>query len=378
MNYSRSWVDSFIAIFAREDSANRETSRTTKMFQWRSWRLTIFIWSLALIFSPHATAEWVQRSISPIDQTVSAATWVSDGTVLAVSAKSSGYIYRSIDYGVTWAEVGASLTKSSIYNIASKSINSSSFAYAPDDSGRIFRSIDYGLTWTQVATQASQLNSATIGANGYVFVGGAASSVYRSLVSSASSSWTSVFLSTTQNFGTVYGIATLDGNQVIATTSLSRIYFSRNGGSTWARSANIVTGGTTSNTAAGILYCVTFANATVAYAAGVGGIIYKSYGAGRTWAQLTSPVSSDIRYQALSVLSVDTVYISSEGGALYASFNGGSSWALQFTASAGLNSVSMLSTTRGVAGGSSGLGIFALVPSKLQVHSLGWNLCALI
>ncbi len=78
-----------------------------------------------------------------------------------------------------------------------------------------------------------------------------------------------------------------------------------------------------------------------------------------------------MRYQALSTLDSSTVFIASNNGRLYSSYDSGSSWMQQFyvgtTTTTGLTSVSMYSTSRGVAGGSSGFGIFSLVSSKFNL-----------
>lgn len=333
------------------------------------WSMLAILWVICLGVS---NAEWLQRSVSPIDQSYTAVTWPDDGVVIAVSAKASGTILRSTDYGVSWTLVATSLSTSSMYGVASKTISTTSYTYTVDDLGYIYKSLDQGVTWSNPAQLLSGSYCVAIGSNGNIFLGGTAA-VQKS-TTSTDSSWTRKTLSGT-SVGALYGLATIDGLGVISVSSGGRIHYTLNGGSSWSMSTAIYTAALVAkSTAGGSLYCVSMGNTTIAYAAGASGIMFKTATAGVSWYTLTSPLSgTDIMYQALSALDANTVYVAGTNGNLFASFNGGISWTQQFsvgtTTTTGLTSVSMYSTTRGVAGGSSGFGVYALVPSKFASTS---------
>lgn len=329
----------------------------------------VFVSFLILQLIPFIGGEWVPRSVTPLDQSYTAVTWPSDGTAVAVSAKAAGYIIRSTDYGLTWSQVSTSFSISSMYCLTSISIRSVSYMYTADDGGGIYGSVDEGVSWKKLSTKAAALYSVAIGSNGNLFVG-ASTIVFTSSIS-ANGTWSSNSLPGT-NQGTVYGLATLDGTNAIAVTSTGRAYFSSKNGTSWTSSGRLFTSaGQQFNNAGGTnvpFYCVTMGNATVAYAAGGSGIMYKSFTTGRSWYQLTSPISgSDIKYKAISTLDANKVYIVGNNGRMYASYDGGYTWSLQVnigTTSTGLQSIAMLSSTKGVAGGSSGFGMYTLAPGK--------------
>lgn len=323
--------------------------------------VVLLILSLWLSF---ASTEWVQRSVTPTDESYTAVTWPADGIVVAVGAKSAGYIIRSSDYGVSWTQVATSLTIGNMFGIASRTVDSVSYTYTCDSNGRIYRSTDEGANWSYLYQHAATLYGTAIGQNGRLYFGGPSGTILTGMVTSTSSYTAVAFTGT--GLGIVYGISTIEGNSTIAVTGAGRIFFTRNGGSSWTSSGKIFnSAGAQSNNVGGALYCVSMANSTVAYTAGASGVLYKSETAGRTWNQLTSPLSgSDIRYQSMSTLDSLTVFLAGANGCIYASFDGGYTWNLQYTASGSLTSLTMYSLTRGVAGGGTPIGMFALVPSK--------------
>lgn len=312
--------------------------------------------------------EWLKRTVSPSDPSYTGISWTGDGIVVAVGAKSSGTFLRSTDYGLTWTQVGTSLSPTSMYGVATSTSSGVTYTYAGDDQGKIYRSTDQGATWSYVNTLINAIYSVAVGSNGKVFFGGASRAITQGNTSS-SSSFTTKALPGSSSSELIYGVSTIDGTNVITVSSGGRSHYSSNGGSSWTLStAYYSTSLALSTTAGRSLYCVTMANRTIAYVGGASGAIYKTATGGVSWYQLTSPVSSDIRYQAISALDVNTVFIASNNGRLFASYNGGISWSQQLslgTTSTGLTSVSMYTTEKGVAGGSSGFGIYALVPSKI-------------
>lgn len=292
---------------------------------------------------------------------------------MTVGAKSSGTFLRSTDYGLTWTQVGTSLSPTSMYGIASSTISGVTYTFAGDDGGKIYRSTDQGATWSYVTTLINAVYSVAVGSNGKVFFGGASRAITQGNTTSSSSFTTKALTSSGSDL--VYGVATIDGVNVIAVTSSRRAFYSSNGGGSWTQSTIYYSTSLTLTTlATGSLFCVAMADSTTAYTGGSGssttsGVMYKTTTGGVSWYQLSSPVAvnSGIKYQAISVLDVNTVFVAGNDGCIYASYDGGTSWSQQSslgTTTTGFTSISMYSSEKGVAGGSSGFGVYALVPSK--------------
>lgn len=343
---------------------------------WRSAKLSItyFLFVVFLILNQVSGDEWVQRKITPSTQLYTAGTWVDDSTIVLVSAddtQTTGYVQRSTDYGVTWSRVRETSGRnfSAIYGISSRTINSTAYAYVVDFGNRgIYRSINTGSSWTLINTVSDvNLYGVAIGSNGYVYASGQFGSVFRSTVSSASASWdtVSIVVENDDVVGDARGISTVDGNSVVLVTSSGYIYYTRNAGTSWVLSTSIVsTSNVTSSSASSSLFCVSFATSSVVYAAGGNGIIYKSSDAGFSWQELISPLSGST-IQGISLLDASTIYVGAYNGNLYSSSNGGQSWTLEFSVSTiRIQSVTMLSTSRGVIGANTGNSVYALVPSK--------------
>lgn len=334
---------------------------TTSIFPFLSLLIPLIL-NLELV-----QGEWLKRTVSPSDSSYTGVSWTGDGIVVAVGAKSSGTFLRSTDYGLTWTQVGTSLSPTSMYGIASSTISGVTYTYAGDDGGKIYRSIDQGATWSLVTTLINAAYSVAVGSNGKVFFGGASRAITQGNTTS-SSSFTTKALPGSGSSELIYGVSTIDGINVITVSSGRRSHYSSSGGSSWTQSTVFYsTSLALTTTATASLFCVTMADSTTAYIGGAGGLMYKTTTGGVSWNQLTSPVSSDIKYQAISVLDVSTVFVASNSGFLFASYDGGTSWSQQLslgTTTTGLTSVSMYTSEKGVAGGSSGFGIYALVPSK--------------
>lgn len=311
------------------------------------------------------SAEWVQRTFStaPLSQiSYLAVSWPENGTVIAVGGQSSGAIIRSVDDGVSWTQVATSLSPSPLYGVASMTVNNVIYSITIDDAAEVFLSSDAGLTWSMVYQGAGALYGATIGSNGNAYVsGGTATQVYRSSDASGYTSWTSVAASSS---GTLYGISTFDGINVIATGSASgqgRIFYTSNSGSSWTQSTSAHLPST--NT---IVYCVDHGSPSFAMAAGLNSYVAKTTDGGVTWTAMTVFGSSiTIRYQAISVLGTQSAYVAGSNGQIYRTLDGGSNWYIIASTGSTLTSLAMKDFTHGVAGAIAGKGVYALVPSML-------------
>lgn len=310
--------------------------------------------------------EWVQRlfTTAPLSQvSYLAISWPENGTVIAVGGQSSGVIIRSVDEGISWTQVATNLSPSTLYGVASMTVNGVIYSVAVDDAAEIFVSTDSGLTWAFVSQRSGALYGATIGSNGNAYVcGGTTTQVFRSSQSSSYATWTAVPASTS---GTLYGISSYDGVNVIAVGSTSgqgRIFYTSTSGSSWTLSStmNLPSTGT-------IVYCVDHGSATFAMAAGLNSYVARTTDGGATWTRMTVFSSSiTIRYQSISVLGTQSAYVAGSNGQIYSTINGGSSWNLIASTGVTLMSLTMTDFTHGVAGGISSRGVFVLVPSKFS------------
>jgi photosystem II stability/assembly factor-like uncharacterized protein len=325
-----------------------------------------FLFAIFLIFLATVNSEWLQRTFTSTtlkQVSYTAVTWPEDGTVLAAGGQTSGVIIRSTDYGVTWSQVSKNVSFSPIYGLASKTVGGITYYIAVDDSAEIFTANGTGEAW-KLATQVSgALYGVTIGLNGNAYIsGGTSAQVYRASNSTKYKTWT---LKNPTTSGTLYGISSYDGVNVIAVGSTNagspRIYYSYASANSWSQ--------TSSTGASGVIYCVSHGNATFAMAAGQSAYIARTYNGGKTWSTMSvfSSTSTIIRYQALSVLSTSEAYVSGSTGQIYKTVNGGNSWSLLVSTRSTLTSLSMYSSSRGVAGVLTGGGLYALVPSKFFI-----------
>lgn len=334
--------------------------------------MTLLIQLLFIVlFIQRIGAEWLQRSFStaPMSQvSYLAISWPENGTVIAVGGQSSGVIIRSVDDGVSWNQVATNLAPTQLYGVASMIVNSVTYSIAVDDAAEVFLSSDSGLTWSLVRQFSGALYGVTIGSNGNAFVsGGTTTQVFRSSDTLGYSTWTSVPPSSS---GTLYGISTFDGINVIAVGSSSgqgRIFYSTNAGNSgsWAQSTsvNLPTTGT-------IVYCVDHGSSLFAMAAGLNSYVAKTTDGGATWTRMTVFSSSvTIRYQAISVLGTQSAYVAGANGQIFRTLDGGSSWYMVANTGATLTSLAMKDFIHGVAGAIAGKGVYALVPSMFSIVS---------
>lgn len=322
--------------------------------------------SILTIFIALCSAEWLQRpfTTAPLSQvSYLAVSWPENGTVISVGGQSVGVIIRSIDDGVSWTQVATDLQPSPLYGVASMTVDGVIYSIAVDDAAEIFMSSDAGLTWTLVNQVSGALYGATIGLNGDAYVsGGTATQVFRSTSATGYTTWTSVAPSTS---GTLYGISSYDGVNVIAVGSTSgqgRIFYTSTSGSSWTQStsANLPTTGT-------IVYCVDHGSSLFAMAAGLNSYVAKTTDGGATWTRLTVFSGTvTIRYQAISVLGTQSAYVAGSNGQIYRTLDGGSTWSMVGSTGTTLTSLSMKDFTHGVAGAIAGKGVFALVSSTLK------------
>eukprot|EP00981_Chlorochromonas_danica_P009796 scaffold2830_cov175-Ochromonas_danica.AAC.1 len=304
--------------------------------------------------------QWTKISLS---QTLSqftyrAITWASSGNVFAAGAGDSGLIIRSTDNGISWSSVYAH--SKPFQSMASKTINSGITYYmAIDTSRHVHVSNGTGTSWKRLISVSSTVYGVCIGHNGNAFIAGN-DVIYKSNATLGYQKWKA--LTTGVSSASWLDVSSPDGTNVIAVGANGLVAYSLNGGITWAEGSS----GTGS-----YIYCVSHGNSSSAMAAGNSGYLGKTIDGGGTWSNLTAfPSNFSAYYHSISMLSTREAYVAAQLSSgspatslVYRTLNGGDSWSLMTSTSMLLYSLSMSSSSYGVAGGATtGSGVLVLVP----------------
>jgi photosystem II stability/assembly factor-like uncharacterized protein len=321
--------------------------------------LIVFLHTFLLVKS-----EWAKVTVPSSNYNFRAVTWPYAGTVLACGQGDSGVILRSTNFGVTWTIAYTAIYP--LFGLSSKTITPNSVTYymVVDSQRSIYWSIGTGESWSVVGERPDfSVYSTAIGSNGNAFVVGE-DTVLQSAYDTLFSTWTT--LSTGADFTVWFDVSTPDGVNVIIVGTEGSIYYSSNSGSTWSAGSSETTD---------TIYCVSHAGSSTSFAmaAGEKGYIAKTANGGSTWSTMTVFSTDYIaRFRSVSLLSESEAYVAAypqdgitSAGLIYRTLNGGSSWTIIASVNAQLYSLSMYSSSYGVAGSASGTGIFALVPGKL-------------
>ncbi len=198
------------------------------------------------------------------------------GIVLAFGGF-SGYILRSVDYGLTWSVV---INLGNDFSSAPVDLGNGVLLCGHTNNGatpgcQVYKSTDYGLTWhlTQALGAETAIYSMTYLGNGVVLAGtGPNAALYRS--TNSGETWTKVI-----NFGgssMVLCLLPLGDDLVLAGTATGgRIFQSSDAGLTWILNFTIADGyvQTLNTLGSGILLAGTASN----------GVIYRSLNNGVSW-----------------------------------------------------------------------------------------------
>ncbi|RYD53915.1 MAG: hypothetical protein EOP56_19760 [Sphingobacteriales bacterium] len=297
------------------------------------------------------------------------ATWTPSGDVFACGLGNMGVVLKSTNYGVTWTQVYSSSSITGLQGLSSGAVTADGVTYymvVDDAEGRTYMSSGTGQVWQEVNSAGVYLSSTAIGTNGYAFAVGFDDTILRASYPSFNS-WAP------KSTGDVdiplwLDVSTPDGINVIIVGTGGKVYYSANSGNSWTAGSS----GTS-----GSIYCVSHAgpSTTFAMAAGESGYLAKTQDGGSTWSLMTAHSSNyTVRFRAISLLSTTEAYLgvfkdpNVNGipfGLIYRTIDGGSTWSIVASLSAEIYSLSMYSTSYGVAGSSPGTAIFAIVPGKM-------------
>ena len=249
-----------------------------------------------------------------------AATWrgvASDATGKKLFAVTwNGYIYKSIDSGITWSSLPSS--GAHLWTSITSSADGTKLA-ASVSNGQIYISTDSGTTWTpqgpsgiwaSVSSSADGTKLAAAISGGYVYTSVDSGVTWIQKTSDSTRTWYSVKMSA-------------DGTKIFSAVNGGYIYTSLDSGATWATS-----------TAAGSRnwrVITSSADGTKVFASSWNDYIWTSTTSGATWAQVTSAgsnfwdtITSDASGNRIAVAVGDAA--GPRNGYIYISTDGGATW----------------------------------------------------
>jgi len=203
--------------------------------------------------------------------------YLGNGVVVACDSQAEGYIFRSVDYGNSWLDLGA-IGASSLQKIR---YLGHGVVIVVNGAGLVYRSVNYGATWPlSINTAAVQQNTAEYLDNGISLVGANDGKIWRS---------TNIFkggpsFSIVSTLGTGIRCIQYLGNGIaVAGDNNGHVFRSVDFGATWVDLGDITGAAFAVVTAAYLGNGV----AIVGVVAGIAGKIFKSVDYGLNWADLT-------------------------------------------------------------------------------------------
>jgi photosystem II stability/assembly factor-like uncharacterized protein len=224
---------------------------------------------LRLRLNPLFGEVWISRLSAESRQWKSIASSV-DGVKL-IALASAGYIYGSIDSGVTWTQRTSDITR----------------------------------VWESVAMSADGRKVAALGSNTNIYVSTDGGFTWATYVADGIKSWNSIAMSA-------------DGKKILASASNNYLYVSLDGGVTWTSRMNDANRGwltTTVSADGGVMFAGT----------GSAGYIYRSTDGGNTWATSTGSLALGTKDWKSIAISADGLKVVAAAGTgyLYTSIDGG-------------------------------------------------------
>ncbi|MFM8848804.1 MAG: IPT/TIG domain-containing protein, partial [Cytophagales bacterium] len=265
-------------------------------------KIKLLLFVLCWLLGGHnLRAQWVEKNDGLYGGVINAL--LIDGGNLY--AGTSGGVFRSIDYGLTWEVMNSGLTNLTVYSLAM----SGSTLYAGTQSG-VFRSVDNGANWVPASTGlAIAYIYSIIVSNGNMYAGTSGNGVYRS--TDNGDSW--VAATAGMESRTVYSFG-VSGNNLYAATQGNGVYRSTNNGASWVA---VNTGMTNIN-----VNSLAVSNTNL-YVGTLGGGVFRSIDNGLTWAAVNTGLTNTM-VRSLAV-SGSKLYAGTDGG-IFRSTDNGANW----------------------------------------------------
>ena len=257
----------------------------------------------------------------------------TDGSHLAAVDANVGYIYTSIDSGVTWVaqtSAGARTWRS----ISSDSTGQYLNATDGSNGGSVYSSSDWGATWSVglnaptgsvsaptwgIASSSDHTHLVATVHSGYIYTSTDSGANWDTKTAGATNNATGLGV---QNW---YGVASSsDGQKLVAANSDKGIYTSVNAGASWVQ--HILGSPSGHNWSA----AASNADGTILAVADLGGYIWRSNDSGVSWVSITSLGSRS--WWGISISANGSTFAASYrttgpvAGGIYVSYTGGQGW----------------------------------------------------
>ena len=228
-----------------------------------------------------------------------------DGSLYA--AVYGGYIYKSLDAGLTWAPLS---TLQLNWSTATTGADGSLYFGTYGD--YIYKSTDAGTTWTAITSEGTRnWNTSCLGNDGSLYFGIANGYIHKS--DSTGSTWSTLTVASAKQWQTC---CTDKAGNVYFAASNDSIYQTKDTGNSWAAIAALGTANWSTSTVG---------TEGSIYFGAVGGSLYKSTDTGTTWNPLSSAGTAN--WSTSTVGTDGALYFGATGTAsLKKSTDNGSTW----------------------------------------------------
>ncbi|MCX6305377.1 MAG: YCF48-related protein [Bacteroidetes bacterium] len=301
-------------------------------------RILITSWLVCLTAFAHS--QWTWRNPVPQGNDLNVIRIKNDNSIWA--AGYVGTVMHSEDGGLGWEMINL-VGHARYTNFIGLDWPGDSTGFAVDRSGYIYRTLDAGITWDSMYWETEEyLNAScfTDTQDGFVVCSGG--KIIRTL--DGGNTWTPYYFQEPVNLNCVCFTSSLTG---YAAGSPGYILKTTNGGNDW--NAVHVDSAT-------VLRCMVFPSANIGFVAGANGLVMKTTDGGLTWA--SQYLNDSASFSSIAMFSPDTLILNGtelgtisvySGPVRYRSTNGGNSWTrLQLPASSPY-SANLTAKTGGVA-----------------------------
>ena len=271
----------------------------------------------------------------------------SAGTLFAGTGNSG--IYRTTDGGATWQHLtnGPGLSTASITQMAIDK-STPKTVYAGAYQGGVYKSIDGGNSWLQSNSGLTNTDVYAIavdpGDSRTIYTGTYAAGTFKSV--NGGQTWSPTGVGLTNAYVVALALDPGNAQTIYAGTSFNALHKSANGGATWTALGNNLPYDPNNSYGSIAFVAVDPSNSQTAYASGYNATtfistLYKTTNGGAAWTTASSGLTAMADYLLVDPGNPQTVYAATLGGGVFKSVNGGSTWSASNTGLADLQIYSL-------------------------------------